>query len=72
VAVTMPRPLGVVFEYDEARKRVVVADTIPGSHADQRAKVPKRGARSLGRQAGAAGRRSGAAAAPAGSALRGR
>jgi hypothetical protein len=39
VAVTLPRPLGVVFEYDEARKRAVVAETVPGSNADQRAKV---------------------------------
>lgn len=36
---TMPRPLGIVFEFDERRKRVVVADFIEGSNADRMAKV---------------------------------
>mmetsp|Transcript_12730 Transcript_12730/g.27574 ORF Transcript_12730/g.27574 Transcript_12730/m.27574 type:complete len:290 (-) Transcript_12730:387-1256(-) len=39
LAVTLPRPLGIVLEYDERRKRAVVVDLIEGSYADQRRKV---------------------------------
>jgi hypothetical protein len=36
LAVTLPRPLGVVFEEDRRKGRVVVADILPGSYAEQR------------------------------------
>lgn len=39
VVVTLPRPLGVVFEYDARFKRAVVVDTVQGSAAAQRQKV---------------------------------
>jgi len=35
VTVTLPRPLGVVLEYDEAGRRAVVVDTIEGTAADR-------------------------------------
>lgn len=37
--VTLPRPMGVVFEYDQQRKRAVVADVMEGSAAEQRQKI---------------------------------
>src|SRR5689334_16238584 len=37
--VTLPRPMGVVFEYDQQKKRAVVADVMEGSAAEQRQKV---------------------------------
>uniref|UniRef100_A0A7S3RAD1 Uncharacterized protein n=1 Tax=Dunaliella tertiolecta TaxID=3047 RepID=A0A7S3RAD1_DUNTE len=37
--VTLPRPLGIVFEYDERRKQAIVVDLVEGSYADQRRKV---------------------------------
>lgn len=39
VTVTLPRPLGVVFEYDSQLKRAVVVDTIEGSAAAQKQRV---------------------------------
>ena len=39
LAVTLPRPVGVVFEEDARRGRVVVAGFVEGSPADKRAKV---------------------------------
>ena len=39
VDVVLPRPLGIVFEEDARRQRVVVESFIPGSHADKLAKV---------------------------------
>lgn len=39
ITVTLPRPLGVVFEYDQPRKWAVVVDVVPGSAAAQRMKV---------------------------------
>jgi len=39
ITVTLPRPLGVVFEYDQPRKRALVVDVVPGSAAAQRMKV---------------------------------
>ncbi|GLC39054.1 hypothetical protein PLESTF_000515100 [Pleodorina starrii] len=36
--VTLPRPLGVVLEYDERFRRATVVDLIEGTHADQRRK----------------------------------
>jgi hypothetical protein len=39
VVVTLPRPLGVVFEYDQRTKRAVVVDTVQGSAAAQKQKV---------------------------------
>lgn len=39
ITVTLPRPLGVVFEYDARFKRAVVADTVQGSAAAQQQKV---------------------------------
>lgn len=37
--VTLPRPMGVVFEYDQQKKRAVVADVMEGSAAEQKQKV---------------------------------
>lgn len=37
--VTLPRPMGIVFEEDAARRRVVVCAFVDGSHAAQMAKV---------------------------------
>jgi len=42
VAVTLPRPLGVVFEYEEPKKRAFVAGFVPGGNAEQRQKVGSR------------------------------
>jgi hypothetical protein len=42
-AITLPRPLGVVFEYDRDLQQVVVVDLIPGSHAAQRQRVSRLG-----------------------------
>lgn len=39
VTVTLPRPLGVVFEYDQGRKQAVVVDVVEGSAAAQRQRV---------------------------------
>jgi hypothetical protein len=39
ITVTLPRPLGVVFEYDQRFKRAVVVDTVEGSAAAQKQKV---------------------------------
>ncbi|GAQ83728.1 hypothetical protein KFL_001590160 [Klebsormidium nitens] len=39
VTVTLPKPLGIVFEESRIRKRVVVADLIPGGNAEQAARV---------------------------------
>lgn len=39
VAVRLPRPLGVVFEYDEQRRRAVVAGFVPGGNAERRRRV---------------------------------
>jgi hypothetical protein len=39
VAATLPRPLGIVFEFDEQRKRVAVVDFVEGSNAERLAKV---------------------------------
>eukprot|EP00879_Flechtneria_rotunda_P002418 GHRR01002615.1.p1 GENE.GHRR01002615.1~~GHRR01002615.1.p1 ORF type:complete len:300 (+),score=51.45 GHRR01002615.1:96-995(+) len=39
VAITLPRPMGVVFEYTKARKQAVVAGVVEGSAADQKRKV---------------------------------
>ncbi len=39
LTVTLPRPLGVVLEYDERFKRATVVDLIEGTNADQRRKV---------------------------------
>ncbi|KIZ00235.1 hypothetical protein MNEG_7727 [Monoraphidium neglectum] len=41
VCVTLPRPLGVVFEFDERRKRASVAGFVEGSNAEQRQKVAR-------------------------------
>ena len=41
VTVTLPRPLGVVFEEDTRRKRAVVAGTVDGSRAARAAKLAK-------------------------------
>jgi hypothetical protein len=41
VCVTLPRPLGVVFEFDERRKRASVAGFVEGSNAEQRQKVSR-------------------------------
>ncbi len=41
--VTLPRPLGVVLEWDERRKRAVVVDLVEGTAAEQRSRV-RRGA----------------------------
>ncbi|KAG2446849.1 hypothetical protein HYH02_008006 [Chlamydomonas schloesseri] len=38
LTVTLPRPLGVVLEYDERFRRATVVDLIEGTHADQRRK----------------------------------
>ncbi|CAG9466156.1 unnamed protein product [Pedinophyceae sp. YPF-701] len=35
VQVTLPRPMGVVFEEDRSRSRVVVAEVVPGTNADR-------------------------------------
>lgn len=39
VVVTLPRPLGVVLEYDERFKRTTVVDLVEGTYADQRRRV---------------------------------
>eukprot|EP00955_Chlamydomonas_euryale_P119162 366576-Chlamydomonas_euryale.AAC.7 len=39
VSVTLPRPMGVVLEWDERRERAFVADLVDGSAAKQRSKV---------------------------------
>eukprot|EP00775_Hariotina_reticulata_P008175 gene8175-8366_t len=39
LAVTLPRPIGVVFEYDFARKQVFVAGVVEGGPAEQKLKV---------------------------------
>eukprot|EP00882_Tetradesmus_deserticola_P006919 GHRQ01007289.1.p1 GENE.GHRQ01007289.1~~GHRQ01007289.1.p1 ORF type:complete len:321 (+),score=76.04 GHRQ01007289.1:173-1135(+) len=39
VTVTLPRPMGVVFQYDKRTKQAVVADVVEGSAAEQRRKV---------------------------------
>jgi hypothetical protein len=41
VTVTLPRPLGVVFEEDKRLRRVVVAEVVPRSRAGQRAALAK-------------------------------
>jgi len=41
LAVTLPRPMGVIFEEDARAQRVVVADLVEGSPAHQRAQVAK-------------------------------
>jgi hypothetical protein len=38
VLVTLPRPMGVVFEWDARRKRAFVAGVVAGSVAEQRRK----------------------------------
>ena len=45
INVVLPRPLGIVFEEDARRQRVVVESFIPGSHADKLAKVLTRASR---------------------------
>jgi hypothetical protein len=37
--VTLPRPMGLVFEEDKAKGQVVVADFVEGSEAEKRNKV---------------------------------
>ncbi|DBB17857.1 TPA: hypothetical protein ACH3X3_002875 [Trebouxia sp. C0006] len=39
--VTLPRPMGLVFEEDKAKGQVVVADFVEGSEAEKRNKVAK-------------------------------
>eukprot|EP00882_Tetradesmus_deserticola_P008531 GHRQ01008996.1.p1 GENE.GHRQ01008996.1~~GHRQ01008996.1.p1 ORF type:complete len:294 (+),score=64.92 GHRQ01008996.1:166-1047(+) len=39
VTVTLPRPMGVVFQYDKLTKQAVVVDVVEGSAAEQRRKV---------------------------------
>ncbi len=39
VQVTLPRPLGVIFEEDTRRGHVVVADFVPGSFGEQEIKA---------------------------------
>lgn len=39
IVASLPRPLGVVLEYDERRKRATVAELIEGSTAEQQSKV---------------------------------
>lgn len=39
IEVVLPRPLGIIFEEDAARQRVVVSAFVPGSHADQLTKA---------------------------------
>lgn len=39
LTVTLPRPLGVVFEFDTRLKRAMVVDVVEGSAAAQRQKV---------------------------------
>jgi hypothetical protein len=39
LTVTLPRPMGVVFEYDQRKKQAVVAGVVEGSAAEQRRKV---------------------------------
>ncbi|KAI8469786.1 MAG: hypothetical protein J3K34DRAFT_274826 [Monoraphidium minutum] len=41
VCVSLPRPLGVVFEFDERRRRVEVVGLVEGSGAEQRRKVAR-------------------------------
>ncbi|GBF97990.1 hypothetical protein Rsub_10664 [Raphidocelis subcapitata] len=41
VAVSLPRPLGVIFEFDEKRKRAFVAGFVPGGNAEQRRAVAR-------------------------------
>eukprot|EP00798_Chlamydomonas_sp_ICE-L_P021980 gene21980-29041_t len=39
LAISIPRPLGLVLEYDEQRKRTIVVELVEGSNADQLRKV---------------------------------
>jgi hypothetical protein len=39
VCVTLPRPMGVVFDWDEARRRAVVSGFVEGGNAEQRRKA---------------------------------
>lgn len=39
VCVELHRPLGIVFEYDEKRKRAVAVGYVEGGNAEQRRKV---------------------------------
>lgn len=39
VKVSLPRPMGLVFEEDKARGQVVVADFVQGSQAEKLSKV---------------------------------
>lgn len=41
VAVTLPRPLGIVFSFDEAQRRAVVSGFVEGGNAEQRRKVAR-------------------------------
>ncbi len=41
MTVSLPRPLGVVFEYDEKKKRASVAGVVAGGNAEQRQKVAR-------------------------------
>ncbi|KAL3158397.1 hypothetical protein ABBQ38_010634 [Trebouxia sp. C0009 RCD-2024] len=41
VKVSLPRPMGLVFEEDKARGQVVVADFVQGSQAEKLSKVAK-------------------------------
>jgi hypothetical protein len=39
VVVALSRPMGIVFEEDSTQQRVIVADFVPGSNAEQAMKV---------------------------------
>lgn len=39
IMASLPRPLGLVLEYDERRKRATVVELIEGSVAEQKSKV---------------------------------
>lgn len=39
MCITIPRPLGIIFEFDDARKRAFVAGFVPGGNAEQRFKA---------------------------------
>ena len=39
IAIKLPRPMGLIFEEDKARNRVVIGDFVEGSVAEQRNKV---------------------------------
>ena len=39
VMVTLPRPMGVVFEFDEQKRRVFAVGCTEGGNAEQRRKV---------------------------------